>query len=116
MIEALILKNGQPVAKVEIKNINVNEDGTADYQVRFGVERGSAVGLHRRLVFSFPRKRLNVLALLRLSLETLNEKELELERDFDPDEAEAPVSSDLARRLSGPLREIQAGFSRLHRH
>lgn len=114
MIEALVFKNGEPVAKVEIKNIHVHEDGTADYQVRFGVERGSAVGLHRRLVFRFPRKRLNVLALLRLSLETLNEKELELERDFDPDEA--PVSPDLARRLGGAMREIQAGFSRLYRH
>ena len=114
MIEVLVLKNSQPIAKVEIKNVETNEDDTADYSVRFAVERGSAVGLHRRLIFRFPRKRLNALALVRLALESLNEKELELERDFDPDEA--PVSPDMARGFRAALREIQGGFSRLHHH
>lgn len=114
MIEVLVLKNSQPMARVEIKNVETHEDGTADYSVRFGVERGSAVGLHRRLIFGFPRKRLNALALVRLALESLNEKELELERGFDPDEA--PVSSDVVGGFRGALREIQGGFSRLHRH
>jgi hypothetical protein len=115
MIEVLILKNDQPIAKIEIKNVEPNSNTDyADYSVRFAVERGSAVGLHRRLFFSFPRKQLNALALVRQALMTLDEKELQLERDFDPDEA--PVSPDLARRLGGAVREIQAGFSRLYHH
>lgn len=112
MIEVLVLKNSQPIAKIEIQNVETNEDDTADYSVRFAVERGSAVGLHRRLIFQFPRKRLNALGLVRQALQTLEEKELELERDFDPDQTS--VSPNLAGGFSGALREIQAGFSRLH--
>jgi hypothetical protein len=114
MIEVIILKNGEPLATVEIKNVQVHSDGTADYRVLFAVERGSAVGIHRRPIFRFPRKRLNALALLRQALNTLDEKELELERDFNPDET--TVSTDLARRLRGAMREIQREVSRLHRH
>lgn len=126
MIEALILHNDEPIAKIRITRqggftgftLSGEHIDLADYSVEFAVERGTAVGLHTRNIFGFPRRELNVLALLRLALENLDEKELKLERDFDPDapEAEAPVSADLARRLNRTVREIQAGLSRLHYH
>lgn len=114
MIEVIILKNGEPLGHIEIKNLD-GETGAplADYSVKFAVERGSAVGLHARHVDLFPRRQYNVLALVRQALMTLEPKELKLEEGFDVDEA--TVSTDLARRLRGALREIQAGVRRLHR-
>ena len=110
MIEVFVKKDGQQIARIQIENITNKEDlkdGFGDYEVKFAVERGNAVSMHRRLIFGFPRKRYNVLALVRQALHTLEERELYLERDFDPDEA--PVSPDLARRLGRALRSIQAG-------
>lgn len=115
MIEVVVLKNGEPIAHVEIKNIETSVHGTmANYSVKYAVERGSAVGLHTRLIHHFPRTKYNALALVRQALTTLEERELELEEGFDVDQA--PVSTDLARRLSGAVREIRAGVGKLHRH
>lgn len=113
LIEVFIVKDDLPLAKIEIRNESKLTTELADYSVKYAVERGSAVGLHNRWINSFPRKQYNVLALVRQALLTLEAKELKLERDFDPDEA--TVSTDMARRLGGALREIQARFSRLHR-
>ena len=101
MIEVTITKNGEPLAHIQIVNSN-NDLELADYNIKYAVERGSAVGTHVRNIHNFPRKKYNVLALLRQALMTLDQKELLLERDFDPDEA--PVSSNLARRLRRALR------------
>lgn len=84
-----------------------NEIDSADYSIKYAVERGMAVGIHRRNIYGFPRKKYNALALVLQALNTLEPKELELEDDFDPDEA--PVSSDMARRLRRALRQIQGG-------
>lgn len=123
MIEVHVSKNGEPIAHIEIKNetsqivqeLHGATHEYADYTVKYAVERGSAVGLHTRWIYAFPRKEFNALALVRQALNTLDEKELRLERNFDPDAPEATVSSDLARRLNRPMREIQARFSRLYR-
>lgn len=121
MIEVWITKNGEPLATIEIKNQGVIEsllDGTefADYSVKFGVDRGSAVGIHSRVMNLFPRNRINVLGLVRQALMLLEEKELKLEPGYDIDSPEAAVSADLARQVRGAVREIQAQVSRLHRH
>lgn len=79
-----------------IKIINISDDSGEDYPdyvAEFAVERYAAVGLHRRVIRNFPRLRYNVLALVRQALETLEPRELELERNVSP--------SDLARRQSG---------------
>lgn len=119
MIEVFIVHDGEPLGHIEIKNVTPADKPTwdefADYTVRYGVDRGTAVGVHSRVLYGFPRKYYNVFALVLQALNSLDEKELKLERDYDIDSPEAAVSSDLARRLSGVVREIQAGFSRLHR-
>lgn len=115
MIEVIINKNGEQIGYIEIANLT-SLGPTGDYAVKYAVERGSAVGVHTRWINNFPRKKYNVFALVLQALNTLTEKELELERDFDPDQAEAPVSSDVARRFDRAVRSIQAGFSGLHRN
>jgi hypothetical protein len=116
MIEVYICKDGEPLAQIEIKNTGLVHVGDlADYTVRFGVDRGSAVGVHSRTMYGFPRKHLNVLALVRQALNTLDEKELSLEPGYDPDAPEASLSSSLARGLSGTVQAIQGRFGRLYR-
>lgn len=100
MIEVVIRNGatGQELARVHIRNLETEYTDEADYGVKFVVERGSAVGLHRRRIFSFPRRKYNALALLRQALETLEPEELELERDFNPDEP-TDRAPDLAREV-----------------
>lgn len=113
MIEVIINKNGEQIGYIEIVNLS-SAGPVGDYAVKYAVERGSAVGMHTRMIHAFPRKQYNVFALVLQALNTLTEKELELERDFNPDEAS--VSSDVARRFRGAVRSIQAGFSRRDHH
>lgn len=100
MIEVIVRNpaTGLELARIEIKNLVTYDDETADYSVQFAVERGMAVGLHQRGVDKFPRKHYNVLALLRQVLNTLEPKELELERGFDPDEGTETRPPRLTRR------------------
>src|SRR3954454_7002618 len=91
------------LARIEIRNIRKIGD-ISNYSVKYAVERGMAVGIHQRGIDEFPRLRYNVLALVLQALNTLSPKELELEDDFNPDEA--PVPTDLARRLGRALRSI----------
>ena len=95
---------GTELGRIEVQNLQTGVGEVADYSVKFGVERGTAVGMHKRMIYGFPRKKYNVLALLRQALETLNEKELELERDFDPDAADR--SPNLARKIRGARRKV----------
>lgn len=96
----------EQLAEIWIRKTSGNQEH-GNYSVKYAVERGMAVGVHQRGIDEFPRKRYNVLALLLQALNTLSPKELELEDDFDPDEA--PVSTDLARRFRGALRSLQGG-------
>lgn len=113
MIEVEIKVDGVKIGEIEIRNAGGTLEA-GDYICHYIVNRGTAVGAAIRTVHDFPRKRLNVFGLLRLALESLDEKELELERDFDPDET--TISTDLAWRFDRALREIQARISRLHNH
>jgi hypothetical protein len=116
MIEVFICLNEEPLGYIKIANTGESIDDTSNYLVQFGIDRGSSVGVHSRLLHFFPRKKYNVFALLLQALQTLNEKELELESGYDIDSPEALVPADLARRFSGTVREIQAKFSRSNRH
>lgn len=101
MIEVIVKGTikGRKHELARIKIISVHNQGThADYSVQFAVDTAEGTALYQRAIYSFPRKRLNVLALLRLALETLEEKELSL--DADPDASDSP---NLARRLLPPL-------------
>lgn len=71
------------IGRIEIENVQVNEDGTADYAIRFGVEKIAGVGMHTRAIFGFPREKYNVLALLRQALETLEPEDLELNGSWE---------------------------------
>lgn len=113
MIEVQVTRDGQPIASIEIRNAGGTLD-ECDYICHYTVNRGSAVGAAIRTIHAFPRKRLNVLGLVYLALSALDRKELELERDFDPDEA--TVSTDMAGKVGRAMREIQARISRLHNH
>lgn len=98
MITVTITKSGgkHELARIEIENVTgkAGEEGT--YSVRFVVDTGSGIAMYQRRIDSFHRKRYNVLALLRIALETLLEKELTLDRDPDQD---AGRSRYLGRRL-----------------
>jgi hypothetical protein len=81
MIEVTIRHVGSDVqlGRITIENIQMNQDGTADYSIQFGVDRHSAVGVHRRAIWGFPREKYNVFALLLQALNTLEPPELELD-------------------------------------
>lgn len=81
MIEVIIRVKGEqfPLARVEIENLSGYGGDTADYSVRFGVDKMDGLGLHQRGIRAFPRKKYNVLALLRQALMTLEERDLELD-------------------------------------
>lgn len=84
MIEVLIThrESGAELGRIHIEN--VSEDGEfGDYSIQFGVEKIASIGLHQRAIMNFPRKRYNVLALLRQALETLEPRDLELDGKFE---------------------------------
>lgn len=95
MIEVTVkMKGGKhELARIRITKVE-NRGDLADYSVQLAVDTGVGPAIYQRAVFNFPRKDLNILALIRLALETLEEKELKL--DGDPDTSHP---SDLARRL-----------------
>lgn len=105
MIEVDIKLNGELLGHIKIVNMTKKVTEFADYKIEFRVERGTAIGAHRRMIYGFPRKYYNVFALVLQALNTLNEKDLKLERDFDPDEATVPA--DVARRLGRAVQAIQ---------
>lgn len=114
MVEVTIKHDGIIIGQIfmDREGEDIRDHGT--YRVKYLIERGAATGLSNRILHSFPRKEYNAFGLLKLALEALNEKELKLERDFDPDEA--PVSADMERRQHPALRAIQAGLRGLHNH
>jgi hypothetical protein len=87
MIEVTIthVGSGVELGRVTIENVQMNDDGSADYSVRFGVDRHDAFGVHQRGIFGFPRKRYNAFGLLLQALNTLDPGELELEAEADID-------------------------------
>ena len=91
MIEVSVKVNGVEVAVAEIVNVKMHDDGTADYVATFEVDRMGARGRHRKPLFGFPRTQYNVLGLLKLALDSLHPRDLELETD-------GTGTSDLARR------------------
>jgi hypothetical protein len=94
MLTVSVKVNDLEVAIVEIKNVQTNEDGTANYVATFEVDRMGARGRHRRRLFGFPRTQYNALGLLKLALDSLDPRDLELETD-------GTGTSDLARRQRG---------------
>jgi len=90
-------KNGGRHELLLVELENVSDEGAGEfgeYSVRFVVDTGEGFATYQRAVRGFPRKKYNALGLLRLALESLDEKELTL--DADPDARRSP---DLARRL-----------------
>lgn len=110
MIEVALTTQGGnlELGKIRIENIEIHDDGTADYSVQFAVERCGAIGLHQRTIWHFPRTEANVLGLLMAALTTLDESELRLEDGLD--------ASDLARRQRGTLPALQRGEGGLHHY
>jgi hypothetical protein len=82
VIEVKITCKGSDLGLVRISNIDMNKDGTADYVVEIIVERGDSIGIHNRVIHSFPRSEYNVLGLLKQALETLSEEEFRFSGDF----------------------------------
>lgn len=97
MIEVRVTTKGgtHELAKIRIENL-VDSDNSelGNYSIQFGVDTVAGFAIYQRSVDNFPRKRYNVLGLLKIALDTLEEKELTL--DADPD---ARRTSDLARRI-----------------
>lgn len=91
-------KDGRELGVVRIERMGFSSSEFEDYSVQLGVDTGEGLATYQRSVEHFPRKKYNVLGLLRLALDTLEEKELTL--DADPD---AGHSSNLVRRLSRTL-------------
>jgi hypothetical protein len=100
MIEVTVRHEGElDLAVMRITRVEDRGNGLADYVVEIVVERGQAIGIHNRVIHSFPRQRYNVLGLLKLALETLTEEEMRIEGGFSR-------PSDLARRLKLAWRTI----------
>lgn len=109
MIEVHIMSKGGTHELGVIRITNMEESGDPEYgsySVEFGVDTAAGFAIYQRSIYAFPRKRFNVLALLKQALETLDEKELSL--DGDPDNQpcsprDAGLSGYLARRLRRSL-------------
>lgn len=101
MIEVVIRhkESGAELARIDIENLSGVGTETADYSVRFGVEKGDSVGIHQRGIFNFPRTRYNVLALLLQALNTLRPEDLEWDGEWEQREPPSRLRS-----LSGRLR------------
>lgn len=84
MITVTVTKSGgrHELARIEIENLSPAGE-TGEYSVRFVVDTGSGPAIYQRRIDSFYRRRYNVLALLRIALDTLMEQELSLDRDPD---------------------------------
>lgn len=98
MIEVTVKSGDAELAHIRIENVTATKTDHGDYSIQFGVWTGAGQAVYQRKVENFPRKKFNVLGLLRFALTTLEEKELSL--DADPD---AASSSNLARRLPRSL-------------
>lgn len=88
MIEVVIRhKESQAeLGRIEIEDVTIGgnkTDDIGDYSVRIGVERIGSVGIIQRGLIRFPRRRYNVLALLKQALETLEPEDLELDGPYD---------------------------------
>lgn len=107
MIEVSIRHVGSKVelGYLTIENVQMNDDGTADYSVRFGVDRHEAFGVHQRGMFGFPRTKYNVFGLVLQALNTLDPKELELESEADLDSGSTTRNLTVKRLLRGRGRE-----------
>jgi hypothetical protein len=91
------------IALIKMSRVSMTPDRQhGDYHILFGVETGEGIAVYQRHVDNFPRTQYNVLGLLRIALETLEQKELSLDRDPD----NAGYSPDLARRLERALRQV----------
>lgn len=96
MIEVNIkTSDGQhELARITIEKQPSDKKEYGDYSLRFAVDTGEGFATYQRSAYNFPREKYNVLGLIKLALETLEEKELTL--DAKPD---ARRSSSVARRL-----------------
>ncbi len=84
MIEVIIrVAGGKELGKITVENITDGDGETADYSVRFGIDKIRAVGLYQRGIYAFPRKEYNVLALLLQALNTLEPEELKLDGNLN---------------------------------
>lgn len=83
MIEVIIRSGRKELGRIRIENVTATAAEYGDYAAQFGVDTGDGWAVYQRRVEHFPRKRYNVLALLRLALSALEEKDLSL--DTDPD-------------------------------
>jgi hypothetical protein len=100
MIEVIIKSGRKELGRITLENLGPAAE-FGDYTAQFGVDTGEGWAVYQRGVEHFPRRRYNVLGLLRIALSALEEKELTL--DADPDSDTARRSSDLARRLPRPM-------------
>ncbi len=82
MIQVSIRENSKEYALITIEKLETFPDGTADYSVKFVAHRGTAIGIHQRVLHYFPHRKYNVLAMLKQALETLSESELEMEEEY----------------------------------
>lgn len=98
MIEVTLthVGSGVELGRITIENVQMNDDGTADYSIRFGVDRHEAVGIHQRALFGFPREKYNVFALLLQALSTMEPDELRLDGDLS---SKQPLKKELGSRL-----------------
>ena len=97
MITVVVTGTHGELARIQDRERNRQCQETGTYSVRLAVQTGSGIAVYQRRIDSFFRRRYNVLALLRIALETLDEKELSLDRNPDQDAGRSP---NLAGRLA----------------
>lgn len=87
MIEVVIRhrESGAELGRIEIENVTIGKPNAKyqDYSVRIGVDRINSVGIYQRGLVSFFKQRYNVLALLKMALETLEPEDLELDGPYE---------------------------------
>lgn len=112
-------ENGRFVGDIQITQTELRNQGElADYTVLAYADRGEGVfGLARTRITGFPVKALNPLALLGAALRSLPKETLGAEDDdtgrADNAKTQAPVPTDLERRLDRAMSALPPGLSGL---
>ncbi|SRR6266540_877953 len=103
MIEVEIRTSRKDLARIRIECLSTHDNSQyGDYSIQVAVDTGGmSLAIYQKAVYSFPRKKLNALALLMAALTTLTEEELSL--DADPDARSTP---NLVRELDRAMRSF----------
>lgn len=96
------------LAKIKIENTMEGDPDVGSYRADITVDHGDSYTVFTRYISGFPRKKYNVLGLLKLVLEQITEEEMDLDATSAP--------ADLARGLNRASTALSSLLGKMHNH